>query len=104
MYVEQPLRFVDPTHPDFILKLEKALYGLKQAPRAWYDRLSCFLVENDFVKGKVDSTLFTKHVNSNILIVQIYIDDIIFGSTNEKLYKDFESCMKKEFDMYDGRA
>jgi len=58
------------------------LYGLKQAPRAWYERLSTFLQSNDFVKGKVDTTLFTKHVDSDILIVQIYVDDITFGSSN----------------------
>ena len=99
VYVEQPPRFVDPTHPDFVFKLDKALYGLKQAPRAWYKRLSTFLISNDFVKGKVDTTLFTKHADSDILIVQIYVDDIIFGSTNEKLCKEFESCMKNEFEM-----
>ena len=59
-------------------------YGIKQAPRAWYERLSTFLISNDFVKGKVDTTLFTKHVDNDILIVQIYVD-IIFGSTNKKL-------------------
>jgi len=75
------------------------LYGLKQAPRAWYEKLSYFLAENNFVKGKVDITLFTKHIGNNILIVQIYVDDIIFGSTNEKLCKDFESYMKKEFKL-----
>ena len=99
MYVEQPSGFVDPIQLDFVFKLENALYGLTQAPRAWYERFSCFLVENGFVKGKVDTTLFIKHVDSGILIVQIYINDIIFGSTNEKLCKDFESCMKKEFEM-----
>ena len=88
MYVEQPPRFVDPTHPDFVFKLDKVLYGLKQAPRARYERLSTFLISNDFVKGKVDTTLFTKHVDSDILIAQIYIDDIIFGSTNKKLCKE----------------
>jgi len=59
VYVEQPLGFVDPTHPDFVYKLYKALYSLKQTPRAWYERLSIFLISNDFVKGKVDTTLFT---------------------------------------------
>ena len=90
--------FVDPTHLDFIFKLDKALYNLKQAPRVWYKRISSFLVFNSFVKGKVDTILFTKYVDNDILIVQIYVDDIIFGSTNEKLCKDFESYMKKEFD------
>ena len=90
-------RVVDPTHLDFIYKLDKALYSLKQAPRAWYESLSTFLILNDFIKGKVDTTLFTKHVDSDILIVQIYVD-IIFGSTNKKLCKEFESCMKNEFE------
>jgi len=99
VYVEQPLGFVDLTHPDFVYKLDKTLYGLKQAPRALYERLSTFLISNDFVKGKIDTTLFTKHVDSDILIDQIYVDDIIFVSTNEKLCKEFESCMKNEFEM-----
>ena len=59
--------------------------------------MGCYI--NGFVKGKVDTTLFTKHVDDDILIVQIYVDDIIFGSTNENLCKDFESCMEKEFEM-----
>ena len=99
MYIEQPPGFVDPTHPDFVFKLDKALYDLKQAPRVWYERLSTFLISNDFVKGKVDTILFTKHVDSDILTVQIYVNDIIFGSTNEKVCKEFESCMKNEFEM-----
>jgi len=82
-----------------VYKLDKALYGLKQAPRAWYECLSTFLISNNFVKDKVDTTLFTKNVDSDILIVQIYVDDINFGSTNEKLCKEFESCMKNEFEI-----
>ena len=66
VYVEQPPGFVDPTHPDFIFKLDKALYGLKQAPRAWYERFSSFLISNGFNKGKIDTTLFTKHVENDI--------------------------------------
>jgi len=93
MYVKQPPGFVDPTHPDFVFKLDKTLYGLKQAPRAWYERLSTFLISNDFIKEKIDTTLFIKHVYGDILIVQIYVDDIIFGSTNENLCKEFVSCM-----------
>ena len=63
------------------------------------ERLSIFLVLNDFVKGNIDSTLFTMHVDNRFLIVQIYVDDIILGFTNEKLDRNFESCMKKEFEM-----
>ncbi|GJW22423.1 retrovirus-related pol polyprotein from transposon TNT 1-94 [Tanacetum coccineum] len=79
VYVNQPDGFVDPYHPDQVYRLKKALYGLKQAPRAWYDELSNFLVSKGFSKGSIDPTLFiTKH-GEDILLVQIYIDDIIFG-------------------------
>ena len=78
---------------------KKALYGLKQAPWSWYDRLSNFLIEQSFTKGQVDKTLLIKKVNSELLIVEIYVDDIIFGVTNEILCKEFSSCMHKEFEM-----
>ncbi|GJU37736.1 retrovirus-related pol polyprotein from transposon TNT 1-94 [Tanacetum coccineum] len=79
VYVNQPDGFVDPYHPDQVYRLSKALYGLKQAPKAWYDELSNFLVSKGFSKGSIDPTLFiTKH-GEDILLVQIYIDDIIFG-------------------------
>ncbi|KAH9670243.1 hypothetical protein KPL70_016903 [Citrus sinensis] len=99
VYVKQPPGFENENFPNHVYKLLKALYGLKQAPRAWYDRLKNFLLENDFSMGKADTTLFVKHKNQDILIVQIYIDDIIFGSTNELLCKEFSSCMSKEFEM-----
>nr|GEX72685.1 retrovirus-related Pol polyprotein from transposon TNT 1-94 [Tanacetum cinerariifolium] len=93
LYVNQPDGFVDPYHPDKVYRLKKALYGLKQAPRAWYDELSTFLVSKGFSKGSIDPTLFiTKH-RGDILLVQIYVDDIIFGSTNPKLSKQFEKLM-----------
>ena len=69
VYIEQPLGFVNSTHPNFIFKLDKALYSLKRALRAWYERLSCFLVSSGFVKGKIDTTLGTKYVDNDILIV-----------------------------------
>ncbi|KAH9668310.1 Integrase catalytic domain-containing protein [Citrus sinensis] len=99
VFVKQPPGFKNEKFPNHVYKLLKALYGLKQAPRAWYDRLKNFLLENDFSMGKADTTLFVKHKNQNILIVQIYVDDIIFGSTNELLCKEFSSCMSKEFEM-----
>ncbi|KAH9705964.1 hypothetical protein KPL70_012065 [Citrus sinensis] len=99
VYVKQPPSFENEKFPDHVYKLSKALYGLKQAPRAWYDRLKNFLLDNNFSMGKVDTTLFVKHKNQDILIVQIYVDDIIFGSTNELLCKDFSSCMSQEFEM-----
>ncbi|GJT85640.1 retrovirus-related pol polyprotein from transposon TNT 1-94 [Tanacetum coccineum] len=99
VYVNQPDGFVDPYHPDKVYRLKKALYGLKQAPRAWYDELSNFLVSEGFSKGSIDPTLFiTKH-REDILLVQIYVDDIIFGSTNLKLSKRFGKLMHSKFDM-----
>ena len=99
VYVSQPPGFESYEHPDYVYKLKKALYGLKQAPRAWYDRLSKFLLENNFERGKVDNTLFIKKKGKDILLVQIYVDDIIFGATNETLCKDFSSMMQEEFEM-----
>ena len=75
------------------------MYGLKQSPRAWYDRPKNFILDNGFSMSKADTTLFIKHKNQDILIVQIYVDDIIFGSINEFLCKEFSSCMRKEFEM-----
>ncbi|GKC43929.1 retrovirus-related pol polyprotein from transposon TNT 1-94 [Tanacetum coccineum] len=91
VYVNQLDGFVDPHHPDKVYRLKKALYGLKQAPKAWYDKLSNFLVSKGFSKGSIDPTLFITKKREDILLVQIYIDDIIFGSTNPKLSKKFEN-------------
>ena len=99
MYVKQPLGFENEKFSNHVYKLFKTLYGLKQAPRAWYDRLKNFLLDNDFSMGKADTTFFIKNKNQDILVVQIYVDDIIFGSTNESLCKEFSSCMSKEFEM-----
>ncbi|GJY25522.1 retrovirus-related pol polyprotein from transposon TNT 1-94 [Tanacetum coccineum] len=99
VYVNQPDGFVDHYHPDKVYHLKKALYELKQAPRAWYDELSKFLMSKGFSKGFIDLTLFiTKH-GEDILLVQIYVDDIIFGSTNPKLSKRFEKLMHNKFEM-----
>ncbi|GJS94613.1 retrovirus-related pol polyprotein from transposon TNT 1-94 [Tanacetum coccineum] len=99
VYVAQLDRFVDPNHPDKVYRLRKALYGLKQAPRAWYDELSKFLISKGFTKGIIDPTLFTIKYEEDILLVQIYVDDIIFGSTNPKFSKRFEKLMHGRFEM-----
>ncbi|KAK8548035.1 hypothetical protein V6N12_060962 [Hibiscus sabdariffa] len=99
VYVEQPPGFEDPNFPNHVFKLCKALYGLNQAPKAWYERLCTFLVEKGFNKEKVDTTLFTKKKGKDILVVQIYVDDIIFGSTNELLCQEFAKLMQGEFEM-----
>ena len=79
--------------------MSKALYGLKQAPRAWYERLRDFLIEKGFKIGAVDTTLFIKKHNGDIFICQVYVDDIIFGSTNDYHCKEFGELMSKEFEM-----
>nr|GEZ51047.1 copia protein [Tanacetum cinerariifolium] len=99
VYVSQPEGFVDPDHPTHVYRLKKALYGLKQAPRAWYDTLSRFLLDNDFSKGAVDPTLFTRKTGKHILLVQIYVDDIIFASTDPKDCDMFSNEMSSKFQM-----
>ncbi|GJU78023.1 retrovirus-related pol polyprotein from transposon TNT 1-94 [Tanacetum coccineum] len=91
VYVNQPDGFIDPHHLDKVYHLKKALYGLKQAPRAWYDELSNFLVSKGFSKDSINPTLFITKKKEDILLVKIYVDDIIFGSTNPKLSKRFEN-------------
>jgi hypothetical protein len=82
-----------------VYKLSNVLYGLKQAPRTWYDRLKIFLLEHGYVMGSVDKTLFTlKHV-TDFLLVQIYVDDIIFGGSSHTLVSRFHEMMKNEFPM-----
>ncbi|GKC14718.1 putative ribonuclease H-like domain-containing protein [Tanacetum coccineum] len=99
VYVCQPLGFEDPKFPDKIYKVEKALYGLHQAPRAWYETLSTYLLDNGFQRVQIDRTLFIKRIKSDILLVQVYVDDIIFGSTKKELCTDFEKLMHKKFQM-----
>lgn len=99
VYVSQPPGFVDPDHKDYVYKLHKALYGLKQAPRAWYDHLKKFLLNDDFVIGVIDPTLFTKREKGDLILWQIYVDDIIFGSSNIHLCKKFAASMTKTFEM-----
>nr|GEU31007.1 retrovirus-related Pol polyprotein from transposon TNT 1-94 [Tanacetum cinerariifolium] len=99
VYVAQPDRFVNHDHQEKVYRLRKALYGLKQAPRAWYDELLKFLMSEGFTKGTIDPTLFTIRCGEDILLVQIYIDDIIFGFTNLKFSKRFEKLMHSRFEM-----
>ena len=82
VYVKQPPEFEDIELLNHVFKLNKALYGLKQAPRAWYDRLSKFLLKNGFKRGKIDNTFFLMKMEQELLIIQIYVDDIIFGATS----------------------
>ncbi|GJU34979.1 retrovirus-related pol polyprotein from transposon TNT 1-94 [Tanacetum coccineum] len=99
VYVSQPDGFVDQDNPNHVYKLKKALYGLKQAPRAWYDLLSKFLLSQEFSKGTVDPTLFIRRQGKDILLVQIYVDDIIFASTTPELCDQFSKIMCSKFKM-----
>nr|GEX97838.1 retrovirus-related Pol polyprotein from transposon TNT 1-94 [Tanacetum cinerariifolium] len=99
VYVEQPPGFESNEYPDYVYKLDKALYGLKQASRAWYETLSIFLIQHKFVRGTIDNTLFTYKTKSDVIIVQIYVDDIIFGSTSDKISKQFAKLMTKKYEM-----
>jgi hypothetical protein len=99
VYVEQPLGFEDSVYPNHVYKLSKVLYGLKQAPRAWYECLRDFLITNGFKVRKTDPTLFTKIVTKDLFICQIYVDDIIFGSTNKSSCEEFSRIMIQKFEM-----
>nr|GEW00254.1 retrovirus-related Pol polyprotein from transposon TNT 1-94 [Tanacetum cinerariifolium] len=97
VYVSQPEGFVDQDNPSHVYKLKKALYGLKQAPRAWYDMLSCSFISQHFFKGVVDPALFTRQAENDLLLVQIYVDDIIFVSTNTAICNEFANQMTTRF-------
>ncbi|WVZ70944.1 LOW QUALITY PROTEIN: hypothetical protein U9M48_019573 [Paspalum notatum var. saurae] len=99
VYVRQPPGFESARFPDRVYKLRKALYGLKQAPRAWYARLKSFLLKSGFVMGSVDKTLFLLSRGGETLIVQIYVDDIIFGGSSHALVSSFAEQMSREFEM-----
>ena len=99
VYVRQPPGFEHPKYPDRVYKLQKALYGLKQAPRAWYERLRKFLVDQGFQMGSVDKSLFLLRHGKDLLIAQIYVDDIIFGGSSHALVSKFSEQMSREFEM-----
>nr|GEW90988.1 putative ribonuclease H-like domain-containing protein [Tanacetum cinerariifolium] len=99
VYVCQPPGFEDPDFPDKVYKVKKALYVLHQAPRAWNETLSTYLLNNGFKRGLIDKTLFIKRNKSDILLVQVYVDDIIFGSTKKEMCDAFEILMHEKFQM-----
>ncbi|GJZ66674.1 putative ribonuclease H-like domain-containing protein, partial [Tanacetum coccineum] len=99
VYVSQPLGFVDPKFPKKVYKVVKALYGLHQAPRAWYATLYTFLLKSRYKRGTIDKTLFIKKDKNNIMLVQVYVDDIIFGSTKRSWCDEFKALMKSRFEM-----
>nr|GEY06764.1 retrovirus-related Pol polyprotein from transposon TNT 1-94 [Tanacetum cinerariifolium] len=99
VYISQPEGFVDQDNPSHVYKLKKALYSLKQAPRTWYDILSSFLISQQCSKDAVDPTHFTRHTGNDLLLVQIYVDDIIFASTNTAMCDEFSNQMTNKFKM-----
>ncbi|KAA0060049.1 F9C16.17 [Cucumis melo var. makuwa] len=86
--------FVDLVHHDHVYELRKALYGLKQAPRAWYERLSTYLLQQGYQRGSVDQTMFMYRQGTDFLIVQIYVDDIIFGARKTGIFFSQEKYVK----------
>ncbi|GKC03557.1 putative ribonuclease H-like domain-containing protein, partial [Tanacetum coccineum] len=96
---KRAIGFEDPEFPDRVYKVEKALYGLHQAPSAWYETLSTYLLDNGFQRGQIDKTFFIKRVKGDIQLVQVYVDDIIFGSTRNEICTEFEKMMHKKFQM-----
>nr|GFA91271.1 uncharacterized mitochondrial protein AtMg00810-like [Tanacetum cinerariifolium] len=99
VYVMQPLRFQDPKFPAKVYIVEKAMYGLHQAPRAWYGTLSKYLLTNGFQRGTIDQTLFIIRQRGYFILVQVYVDDIIFGSSNSHLCREFKALMHDKFQM-----
>nr|GEV22371.1 hypothetical protein [Tanacetum cinerariifolium] len=99
VYVMQSPRFQDPEYPARVYRVEKAMYGLQQAPRAWYGTLSKYLLSNGFQRGTIDQTLFIRRQRVNFILVQVYVDDIIFRSSNPQLCKEFEALMHEKFQM-----
>ncbi|GJY30636.1 putative ribonuclease H-like domain-containing protein [Tanacetum coccineum] len=99
VYVSQPPGFIDPKYPKKVYKVVKSLYGLHQAPKAWYATLSTFLLKNGYRRGTIDKTLFIKKDKHDIILVQVYVDDIIFGSTKKSRCDEFEALMKSRFQI-----
>nr|GFB02942.1 putative ribonuclease H-like domain-containing protein [Tanacetum cinerariifolium] len=99
VYVMQTPGFQDPKFPAKVYKVEKAMYGLHQAPRVWYGTLSKYLLKNGFQRGTIDQTLFIRKQRGYFILVQVYVDDIIFGSSNPQLCREFEALMHEKFQM-----
>jgi hypothetical protein len=98
-YVEQSFGFEDCEYPSHVYKLSHALYGLNQALRAWYECLRNFLISNGFKVRKADPTHFTKTIDKDLFICPIYVDDIIFGSTNKSSCEEFSRTIIYKFEI-----
>ena len=99
VYIEKPWGFLLSEHGDFVCRLKKALYGLKQAPKAWYSRLDKYLQQQGFKRGSVDSNIYINMDKGSMIIIEVYVDDIIFRSDDDRLSQQFAKDMKSEFEM-----
>ena len=99
VYASQPPGFEDHLYPNHVFKLKKALYGLKQAPWQWYERLSNFLLSKGYARDVIDKTIFIRKHASDVILVDVYVDDIIFGSNNNSMCEEFVAAMQGEFEM-----
>jgi hypothetical protein len=100
VFVRHALGFENSKYPNRVYKLSKVLYGLKQALQTWYARLNTFLLEHGYVMGSVDKIIFTLNHGTNFLLIQIYVDDIIFDDSSHSLVSSFQEMMEKEFQMF----
>ena len=100
VFVAQPKGFEDPTHLKYVYELKKALYGLKQTPKAWYERqYDYYLVKKGYSRGGFYRTLFMKQSNNDVIMTQIYVDDIVFSATSHGMVDHFVKHMSFEFEM-----
>ncbi|TYK28190.1 putative gag-pol polyprotein [Cucumis melo var. makuwa] len=99
VYVAQPKGFIDSEYPQHVYKLNKALYELKQAPRAWYEWLTIYLSCKGYSRGGADKTLFIHRTNDELIVAQIYVDDVIFGGFSQDLIDNFINIMISKFEM-----
>jgi hypothetical protein len=99
VYIEQPKRFQLSEKQNYVCRLKNALYGLKQAPRAWYSKLDRYLQQEGFRKGNTNNNLYIKVDQDSILIIEVYVDDFIFGSEEDRMCQKFSKDMQCEFEM-----
>jgi hypothetical protein len=101
VYCSQPTRFVDPTQPDRVCRINKSLYGLKQVPHAWYGRFATYLLSLGFVEAKSDTSLFVFRRGADTVYLLLYVDDIVLTASSTSLLQHTISALKREFIMKD---
>jgi hypothetical protein len=99
VYIEQPEGFQLSENENYVCRLKKDLYGLKQAPRAWYSILEIYLQQQGFRKGNADNNLYIKVNQDSILLIEVYVHNIIFGSDDDRMRQKFAKDMQNEFEM-----